>query len=255
MGSSCKRGQAGANTLFVTAGGAGYKTMHPPRLKLVWTRTFSFGIGLSSPVPKTTLQIERAEVAMRKLLAWGFAGVLVASLAVANARAGDDDEDTPEKPAPRPFIRWSRYFAGMNASTQPKPEPPKPAAKKKETSKKPAETAKPKPAVDEAAAARVQEEATLMRRLEVCDKLKEIALRTNDNALFRKAEVLDEQARAAYAQRTAMARGGRFETDEKTVEKYLSSAPPLNAPAPESTAHTVSVRDAAGRAELKEGER
>src|SRR5438128_5526737 len=100
---------------------------------------------------------------MRKLLAWGFAGVLFASLAVANARAGDDDEDTPEKPAPRPFIRWSHYFAGMNARTPPKPEPAKPAAKKKE-SKKPAETAKPKPAVDEAAVARVQEEATLMRR-------------------------------------------------------------------------------------------
>ncbi len=191
---------------------------------------------------------------LRTLLPWGFAGLFIVSLAVANARAGDDDEEAAEKPAPRPFIRWSHYFAGMNASTQPKPEPAKPA-KKKEAAKKPAEAAKPKPAVDEAAVARVQEEATLMRRLEVCDKLKEIALRTNDNALFRKAEVLDEQARAAYAQRTATARGGRFETDEKTVEKYLSSAPPLNAPAPESTAHTVSARDAAGRAELKEGER
>ena len=197
------------------------------------------------------------EVAMRKLLAWGFAGVLFAGLAVVSGRASDDDEESPQKPPPRPIIRWSPYFAGMNAYTQPKAEPARPAARKKDTPRKPADTAKPKPkpAVDDAAALRAREETTLMRRLEVCDKLKEIALRTNDNDLFRKAEVLDEQARAAYAQRTTVLRGGHFETDEKTVEKYLSSAQPLNARAPESTAHTVSAKDTADRTELKEVER
>jgi hypothetical protein len=67
---------------------------------------------------------------MRKLLAWGFAGVLFAGLAVVSGRASDDDEESPPKPPPRPFIRWSPYFAGLNARTEPRPEPAKPAAKK-----------------------------------------------------------------------------------------------------------------------------
>jgi hypothetical protein len=194
---------------------------------------------------------------MGKLLAWGIAGVLFAGLAVSSGRAGDDDDDNyQQKAPPRPFIRWSPYFAGMNSSSQTKPESAKPADKsKKEVAKKSADSAKAKPVVDEAAALRTREETTLMRRLEICDKLKEIALRTSDNDLFRQAEQLDEQARAAYTQRTASARGGRFESDEKAVDKYLGSSQPLKSRAPESSAHTVTANDRAGRAESKEVER
>ena len=81
---------------------------------------------------------------MRKLLAWGIAGVLFAGLAVSSGRAGDDDDESnQQKPPPRPFIRWSPYFAGMNVSDQPKPEQPKPADKpKKDVARKTADKAK-----------------------------------------------------------------------------------------------------------------
>jgi hypothetical protein len=194
---------------------------------------------------------------MRKLLAWGIAGVVFAGLAVASGRAGDDDDDNyQQKPAPRPFIRWSPYFAGMNAAAPSKPDPVKAADRsKKETVKKSADNSKAKAVVDETAALRAREETTLMRRLEICDKLKEIALRTNDNDLFRKAEVLDEQARAAYTQRTASARAGRFESDEKSVDNYLGSSRPLKSRASEGSAHTVTANDRAGSAESREEER
>src|ERR1700719_4262864 len=135
------------------------------------------------------------EVTMRKLWAWGLATVLCAGLAASNAWAKDDDDDdsSQAKPPPRPAIRWSHYFAGMETYSQPKPETAKPAAKpKKQTSKTPVEKPPPKNPAHEAASERAREEAILMRRLEVCDKLKEIALPTNDGELFRRAEVLDE---------------------------------------------------------------
>ena len=143
----------------------------------------------------------------------------------------------------------------MNASTPLKPEPKKPEGKqKKDSAKKPVENSKPPTVADRTAAERAREEMVLMRRLEACDKLKEIALQRNDSDLFRRAEVLDERARTTYAQRTAYLRGGKsgFESDEKTVDNYLGPAYPLKTRSPESTAHTVSGTDQASRAALKE---
>src|SRR6266446_10569370 len=109
------------------------------------------------------------EEAMRRRWAWGLATVLVIGLTASRGLArDDDDEDTSQmKPPPRPAIRWSHYFAGMESYTLPKPEPvKKPAAKsKKDTAKKAAETPKPKNPANEAASERAREEAVLMRRL------------------------------------------------------------------------------------------
>src|SRR5437660_11234179 len=138
---------------------------------------------------------------MRKRWAWGLAAALCLGFTASTGWAGDDDDDsTGPKAPPRPAIRWSPYFARMAAYTEQKPAPIKPQAKpKKEPSKKQAEPAKPVKLVDDAAAERAREEANLIRRLEVCDKLKEIALRTNDQELLRRAEALDERARTTYA--------------------------------------------------------
>ena len=61
--------------------------------------------------------------------------------------------------------------------------------------------------------------------MQVCDKLKEIAIRTNDPDLLRRAEQLEERSQACYTQRTAHLRGlvGGFESDEKTLDQYLAS--------------------------------
>jgi hypothetical protein len=56
---------------------------------------------------------------------------------------------------------------------------------------------------DEAIAERAREEAVLLRRLAVCEKLKQVAFQTNDRSLEREAEELDQKAWAAYSQRTA----------------------------------------------------
>jgi hypothetical protein len=179
---------------------------------------------------------------MRKLWVCGLATVLCAGLAASNAWAKDDDDDdsSQAKPPPRPAIRWSHYFAGMETYSQPKPETAKPAAKpKKQTSKTPVEKPPPKNPAHEAASERAREEAILMRRLEVCDKLKEIALRTNDGELFRRAEVLDERARTTYAQRTSYLGGnGGLATDTVALDRNLDTVYPKTR-APESTAHTV----------------
>jgi hypothetical protein len=128
----------------------------------------------------------------------------------------------------------------METYTQPRPEAVKPAAKpKQQTARKPAENPKPKNPAHEAASERAREEAILMRRLEVCDKLKEIALRTNDGELFRRAEVLDERARTTYAQRTSYLGGnGGLAADTMALDRNLEVVYPKTR-APESTAHTV----------------
>jgi hypothetical protein len=47
------------------------------------------------------------------------------------------------------------------------------------------------------------EEAALLRRLAVCDQLKLVATRTNDDALLERADKLDEEARAVYSRKIA----------------------------------------------------
>ncbi len=57
-------------------------------------------------------------------------------------------------------------------------------------------------------------QADLVRRQEVCQKLREIALETGDDDLARKADQLDQRAWDAFVQRTG---------DETTLRQHLSS--------------------------------
>lgn len=195
---------------------------------------------------------------MRKFGAWGLAAALVLGLAAMRGWAGDDDEDHTEvKPPPRPFIRWSPWAVKMfRIDDSPAPvKKPEPKPKKTASAaKKAPPTVKPTPVVNEAAGDRAREEAALMRRLEVCDKLKEIAIRTNDAELLRKAEVLDERARTTYAQRTAYLRGttASFESDEKTLDKYLAVTGPATSRLMDSTGRTAASTDLASQAATKE---
>jgi len=77
------------------------------------------------------------------------------------------------------------------------PTAPAPAererARPKPVEKKPSETA---------AAFRAQEEANLLRRLAVCDRLKQLALELGDTAMEQEAIRLEERATEVYRQRT-----------------------------------------------------
>jgi hypothetical protein len=115
----------------------------------------------------------------------------------------------------------------MTGLDEKKPAPKKPETKpKRESAKKSAAPSKPATVVDEAAAERAREEAILMRRLQVCDRLTEIAIRTNDTDLLHRAEALDERARTAYAQRTAYLRGSSAtaESDGRVLERMASAS-------------------------------
>src|SRR5207245_2537388 len=100
----------------------------------------------------------------------------------------------------------------------------------------------PVPSVDPVNAERTRAEAALMRRLEVCDKLKEIALRNNDVELLRKAEQLDERVRSAYVQHAGNL-PGTFESDEKTLDKHLGSANANGKGSSQAAAKTVPASD------------
>jgi hypothetical protein len=85
------------------------------------------------------------------------------------------------------FRRWGGAMA-----PRPKPQPPLP----------PSAAAKAR-ASETAAAVRAQEEANFLRRLAVCDKLRQLALETGDDSLEREADVLQQKAELVYKKRTA----------------------------------------------------
>jgi hypothetical protein len=164
---------------------------------------------------------------MRRLALWGLTGALAVGLIAGRALAGDDDSPAPDTnpPTRQSSFRWSPAVVRMFQLDAPKPAPKKPAPAKKEVTKKPSAAKPAAPAEDPAVAGRNKAEAALMRRLEVCDRLKEIALRSNDAELFHRAELLDEQARAAYAQHAGELPAGAaaFESDEKTLARHLGT--------------------------------
>jgi hypothetical protein len=117
--------------------------------------------------------------------ATGLAVALLAGLGLA-ARAGEPDEARPAN-LDNGFRRW-------NGIPPERPKPPVPPSAAERAGKKAKETA---------AALRAQEEANFLRRLAVCDRLRQIALETGDEALEKQADVLQEKAEAVYKQKTS----------------------------------------------------
>jgi hypothetical protein len=58
-------------------------------------------------------------------------------------------------------------------------------------------------ATDTAAAIRAQEEANFLRRLAVCDKLRELANQTGDESLEKQADLLQQKAESVFKTRTS----------------------------------------------------
>jgi len=164
---------------------------------------------------------------MRKLLARGLAVALMWGLASGGVRAGDDDaEDGDARPTPRPFIRWSPVFAHMVAiDTTPPPE--KPAAKNDKAARAKEDTNKSRNMETPGAKARSREEMALIRRLEVCDKLMEVAIRTDDRELENRVYDLQARAQAAYARNAAaIEKRTRPDTNDKSADSRKAASPP-----------------------------
>ena len=126
---------------------------------------------------------------MRMVGAGMTAAVLLAGLAASAAWAQDLDGDL-HSAAPKPKAWWEGWFA--------------PAAKPPEVKHDDAEptTHGPSP-VELAAAARRRERADLDRRWAVCDRLMEIAVGDNDEAMQTQIEQLRDRAWDVYQQRIA----------------------------------------------------
>jgi hypothetical protein len=147
-------------------------------------------------------------------------------LGAAAATAADRDT-AADSSSPSWFSRWFGWGA--------KPEEPKPApARQKAAAPK---AVKPPTLVDTAAAERAREQETLLRRLEVCDRLMQIAVDLKDEDLERQIEQLEERARTAYAQRTAYlpAGGAQLELDAQILEKHLGATAGPDQPSEAST--------------------
>jgi hypothetical protein len=124
--------------------------------------------------------------------------VLALGLGLAALAKASEDDDKPAKTG-----NWfTRLFVRD------------PAAKKKDAAKDEA------PAPLSQAQVRQKAQWEWMRRQEVCDKLRQIALQTGDDDLRRKADALDQRAWDAYVQRTGGAKGN-LSPDEQILEGRL----------------------------------
>ncbi|HLN30736.1 MAG TPA: hypothetical protein VK395_23550 [Gemmataceae bacterium] len=198
---------------------------------------------------------------MRGLATCVLAIALGAGICASSLHAADDDDtdSAKAKPSPSPLgFHWDPVFAhavGMDQNPTPQKKPPdktpKPAAKKTDTAHKLVSVA------EQTAALRAREEAALLRRLAVCDKLKEIALRTNDNDLLRHAEELDERARMTYSLHTAMLKNVNVATnmDEQILERHLGTPAAAKGSLEEAAVYTASGTDQTGRAVVREENR
>jgi len=133
---------------------------------------------------------------MHRLWAWG--SVALAAGLTAVAAAGEPDD------APPPVDRGNAAYHRWNGGPMEKPKPPAPP---------PSALAKAK-ANDTAAALRAQEEANFLRRLAACDRLRRLALETNDDTLEKQADELQQKADSVYRQRTARLTGGKVQIDD-----------------------------------------
>jgi hypothetical protein len=174
---------------------------------------------------------------------WGIA-LLVGLAAAGGARAQDGPSNTG---APAQGSSWFSRWFGSSKRTEKKIVP----RQDKESEARTAAANKGPTVVEAAAVQRKREEAALMRRLEVCDRLRAIAEQTNDDELRRRADQLDEQANAAYIQRTAHLPGAGMDYDGPSLERNLTSGAAggraLMEPTSASRGVPVGQRAAAGR--------
>jgi hypothetical protein len=109
------------------------------------------------------------------------------------ACASADDDQPPSQPTgPKGWVGPCKDW-----------NTPAPAPKKTDVARKPVQPAKPSIA-EMAQTIRAREDADFVRRLAVCDKLMEIAVRNNNQELIHQIETLEERARSTYVQHTEM---------------------------------------------------
>lgn len=140
---------------------------------------------------------------MRRTWHWALLAVLAGISSSARADERSFAAVSPFNGSQNPaFNRW-----GGVPTSRPKPPPPplNPAAKSR--------------AEETAAAVRAQEDANLLRRMAVCDKLRLLALETGDESLEKQADQLQQKANSVYQQRTSAPTGSLAQGKDGSVRE------------------------------------
>jgi hypothetical protein len=158
---------------------------------------------------------------MRIRIWWSLGAALLLAWGATQARAIDEEGGTGKRPVVRPIDRPGLIDKLLDLGA--------PAPAKKPDTKPPQKDAGDKgtSAAAPAKTEQARQEAALLRRLEVCDKLREIALETNNTELDKLAQELDDRARAVYALRTTRLKttAHAADVDEEILDKKLGIEP------------------------------
>ncbi len=163
------------------------------------------------------------EAAMHSWRFWAIQATLVAGVA-AGAAGGAERSRSPRPPTDEAASSWD-WLNPLRWFETKKSEPAAEARRENKGKKEPPGKVEPAPLsspVDEARIRRQREETALWRRLEVCDRLREMAMQTDDEDLLRQADDLAERAFSVYRQRTAGLSSG-------ATAEALADADPLQA--------------------------
>jgi hypothetical protein len=192
----------------------------------------------------------------RRWWALGAAVVLGWSAALATA---DEDGTPARRPVVRPNERPGIIDKLLDLGSDTTDKKTDKKADKKDSVKKNEKSAgdKTKSNISPAAAELARHEAALMRRIEVCDKLAEIAIANNDKELEQLAQELNARACALYKQRVAklQAPPEDRDLDEQILDKKLGIDAAPEEPKPAVTSNTRRNREEPSQAATKEDDR
>jgi hypothetical protein len=173
---------------------------------------------------------------------WGLGAALLLAWGATQAKAIDEEGEPGKRPVLRPTERPGLIDKLFDLGSSAPAKKPDSKASKKDAGAK-SNTAAAAPVMTEQA----RQEAALLRRIDICDKLRQIALETNNNELDQLAQELDARARAVYAQRTARLKTSAQTTDldEKILDRKLGIEPmnPDGAPAGKPNANRSGKTD------------
>lgn len=172
-------------------------------------------------------------------------GVLLLGFGVCTVDAADREGRGRAQKAPAESeSKWGWMNPANWFGSKEKPKEKPADAKRGKIGKKDAGTGDdlaplPSPA-DEARSRRNREEADLLRRLAVCDQLREIAVRTDDQTLLQRVDELADRVFAVYTQRTggSSALGTGLDAELRGLEASGDAAALLRRPR-EEPIHSV----------------
>jgi hypothetical protein len=196
---------------------------------------------------------------MRACKWWVYGTALVLGWSAALATASDEDGTPARRPVVRPNERPGLidklfdFGPDTTAKKTDKNTDKKDAAKKPENTA----TAKPKASMSPEAAELAREQTAFQRRVAVCDRLREIAIETNDPELDQLAQELNARAWAVYKQRTAKREASPREKslDEQILDKKLGIDLAPEEPAPAMKSNSSRNKGERTQATMKEEDR